>query len=480
MVAFAGGSLGVAGAFWLVRALRVMESFQLPAPEAIRVDPTVLAFAAGITLLTGLLAGLAPALAASRPNLQLAIKGSSPGTARGWSGGLRSTLVITEVALALVLLLGAGLLLRSMQKLLSVPMGFEPGQVLTLRLRLQSQRYREPAQSAAFVRNLLERVRALPGVQSAAVISSLPLTNYNQGRTLYFEDATAPAAAPAERPSAATMSVTPAYFATFGIPVLAGRGVEEADGPGAPLVAVVNRAFARRFYGAVNPVGHHLRFGGTPDPQPWITIAGVAGDVRHMGPDHEVEPELYFPFAQQPLGLVGLAVRCSAAPEMLSAALRREILALDSDLAIFNLSTMSNRLSKATGPQRLELALVGFFALLATVLAALGVYGVIAYAVSQSTREIGVRLALGAAPGAVQRAVVGRGLKLGLTGVALGLAAGYALTTLMASLLFQTEAHDTFTFTGAGAVLLAVVLLASYWPARRAARVDPMVALRWE
>jgi predicted permease len=485
MAALAGGGLGVAGAFWLVKAVRVMEGLRLPAPDAVRVNPAVLLFAASVTLLTGLLAGLAPAWAASRPHLQQAMNRSTRGAARGWSGGLRSVLVVAEVALALVLLLGAGLLLRSMQKLLSAPMGFDAARVLTLRMRLQNQRYQQPGQVAAFAGTLLERARSIPGVERAAVTNSLPLTNYNLGATLYFE--TSPtdggpgsAAPPNGRPSSAILMATPDYFATLHIPLIAGRGVEEADVPTAPPVALVNRAFARQYYAGGNPVGRHLQLGVDPEPRPWVTVVGMVGDVRHQGPEGEPEPEVYLPFAQHPAGVMGLAIRSYEAPEALTSALRKEIHAIDPDLPIFDVSTMDSRLAKATASQRLELALLGFFAVLATVLAALGVYGVIAYAVSQGTREIGVRLALGAAPGAVERTVVGRGLRLGIAGVALGMAGGYALTTWLATLLYETRTHDPLTFAVAGGVLLAMAVMASYFPARRVSKVDPMTALRCE
>lgn len=306
--------------------------------------------------------------------------------------------------------------------------------VLTLRMLLQNQRYRSPGQSATFVRTLVERARSLPGVEHAAIANSLPLTNYNLGTVLDFEedgkDGTPGAGAPPNgRPMSAVPEVTPDYFPTLGIPLMAGRGIEDADGPDALPVAIVNQAFARRFYAGRNPIGRHLHMGMNPAPQPWVTVVGMVGDVRHLGPDRESEPELYVPFAQHPSPVVGLAIRSHLPPELLTAAVRQMIHGIDPDLPVFAVSTMEGRLANATASQRLELALVGFFAALAVVLAALGVYGVIAYAVSQGMREIGVRLALGAAPGAVQRTVVGRGLKLGMAGVGLGLAVGYGRTT---------------------------------------------------
>jgi len=478
LVACAGGSLGLAGAWWLVRVLRVLEALRLPAPDTIRVNTSVLLFATAVTLLAGVLAGLAPALKASRPDLQEAIKGSSRAVARGWRGGLRSVLVVAEVAMALVLLLGAGLLLRSVQKLLAVRMGMDPARVLTLRLRLVSERYRAEEQRADFVRDLLDRARSLAGVDRAAVISSLPLTNYNLGAALHFQGQPDP---PRGRgPNAAILAVSPDYFSTLRIPFLAGRGFEVADRTGTPPVALVNVAFAHRFYPGQDPIGKHLRIGAPDASQPWMTIVGVAGDVHHRGPERPPEPEVFVSYAQQPLQTAALAIRSAMKPEPLTAAVRREIHALDPDLPIFDIATMEDRLARSTAPQRMELWLVGSFALLATALAALGVYGVIAYAVSQSTHEIGVRLALGAPPGLVQRQVVGRGMLLGMAGVVLGLAGGFALTRYLASLLFETGSHDAATFAGASVVLLAMALLASYLPARRAARVDPIAALRSE
>jgi len=479
LVAGAGGGLGIAGAYWLVRALRVVEALRLPAPDAIRVNPSVLLLASAVTLAAGVLAGLAPALMASRPDLQEAMKGTSRAVARSWRGGLRSVLVVAEVAMALVLLLGAGLLLRSVEKLLAVRMGMRPERVLTLRLRLESERYRSDEQRAALVRDLLDRASALPGVEHAAVVNSLPLTNYNLGATLHFEGR--PEAPRGVRgPNAAILSVSPGYFSTLGVPLLAGRNFDAADRPGAPPVALVNAAFANRFYPGQDPIGKHLRIGAADASQPSITIVGVAGDVHHRGPRQPPEPELFVPFAQRPMAIVALAIRSATRPEPLTSAVRSEIHALDPDLPIFDIATMDDRLARSTAPERLELGLVGFFALLATALAALGVYGVIAYAVSQATHEIGVLMALGAPPGLVERQVVGRGMWLGAAGVVLGLAAGFALTRSLAALLFETGSHDAATFAGASAVLLAAAPAASYLPARRAARVDPMAALRCE
>ena len=473
LVACAGGILGIAGAYWLVRVLRALEALRLPTPDAIRVNTPVLLFASVLTLLAGVLAGLAPALTASRPNLQDAMKSSSRAVAGGWRGGLRSVLVVAEVAMALVLLLGAGLLLRSVQKLLAVHLGIDSARMLTLRLRLSSGRYAAAPARTAFIQGLLDRARALPGVEHAAAINSLPLTNYNLGAAVRFEGQPDPG--PGRVPSAAILDISPDYFSTFGIPLLAGRGFAEAEGT---KVAVVNLSFTNRFYPGADPIGKHIRLG--PPDSPWITIVGVAADVHHLGPDRPAAPEVLVPYAQQPPGIVAFVIRSAIDPQPLTSALRREIHALDPNLPLFDVATMEGRVSQSTAPQRLQLALIAFFALLATVLAALGGYGVIAYAVSQNTHEIGVRLALGAPPGLVQLRVVGRGMVLGLGGVLLGLTGGLALTRYLASLLFETGPRDIAAFAGASVLLLAMALLASYLPAHRAARVDPAAALRAE
>jgi putative ABC transport system permease protein len=471
LVALCGGTLGIGGAFWLVNLLRRLEALQLPAPDAVQVNGHVLLFGIALTLFSGILAGLAPALLASRPDLHDAMKIGSRSIARGWRGGTRSALVAAEVAMALVLLLGAGLLLRSMYRLITVPLGIEPTRVLSLRLRLPRERYRDDRGQAAFADELLRGVRALPGVERAATTSAVPLTGHNLGFSLRFEGE--PDQSDSHRIGAAVMTVSPGYFATLGIPLLAGQ--ELPDRPSGPPVAVVNRSFARRFYADGNAVGKRFGLGRGGD---WVTITGIVGDVRQESPQHEPEPEIFLPNRQRPSNSVGLAVRSAVPPESLTAALRQEIHALDPDLPIYDISSMEDRITRATAPQRLELWLVGAFAALATILAALGVYGVIAYAVSQSTHEIGVRLALGAPAGRVQRAVIRKGMQLGLAGVALGLAGGWALTRYLATLLFETTPRDAATFASASAILLAIALLASWLPARRAARVDPATALR--
>jgi putative ABC transport system permease protein len=473
LVAAAGGALAILGALWLVDALRTLAALNLPAPSAIQVNGPVLAFAVAITLASGLLAGIVPAVTASRPNLAEAMKTGGRSLTRGGRGGLRSALVVGEIAMAMVLLLGAGLLLRSMQKLLTVPLGMRPEGVATLRLRLSNARFHENARRVAFVEELVARVRALPGVEHAAITNSIPLNGHNLGLIMRVEGQ--PALPPGESPATAVMTVTPDYFAAVGAPLLAGRAFGDVEP--APA-AIVNRSFATRYFAGQDPVGKRLQLGNLGDVAPWMTIVGVVADTRQSGPRQRPEPEVFRPYSQEPTTGVGLIVRTAGRPEGLIAGLRAQVRQLDPELPLFDVATMEDRVAHATASQRLELGLVGFFAAVALALAGIGVYGAIAYAVGQSTQEIGLRLALGAPPAAVQRTVVGRGMRMGAAGVALGLAGGYALTDYLRTLLFETREHDLATFAGAAAVLLGIALLASYLPARRAARVDPVVVLR--
>ncbi len=462
----------------MIGVLRKIQTLDLPSPDAIQLNGAVLAFAVGLTLATGLLAGLVPALAASKPDLAGAIKTSNRSVTRGWRGGLRRALVIGEVAMALVLVLAAGLLLRSMRKILMEPLGVETDRVVTLRLRLRGERYREDRRRAAFVDSLVARAQALPGVERAAMTSAVPLTGHNLN--FIFRVEAQPNLPPGQAPSAAVMSVTPGYFSAAGVRLLAGRAFRDSDAAGAPPVVIVNRRFAQRQFPAQDPIGKRLQVGNTGDAAEWITVVGVVADTRQEGPLRPADPELFRPNGQMPANQAGLVVRTLVAPEGLVAALREQVRALDPALPVYDIATMDERVSRATASQRTQLGLIGFFAAVAMVLAALGVYGVIAYAVSQSTHEIGLRLALGAPPAQVKRAIVGHGMRMGIAGVAIGLAGGYALTRYLRTLLFETGEHDLPTFVSAAAALLLMALLASWLPARRAARMDPLVALRCE
>jgi putative ABC transport system permease protein len=390
---------------------------------------------------------------------------------------MRRALVVGEVALALVLLLGTGLLLRSMQRLLSQPLGLDPTRVVSMRVRLGGRLYRDDVRRAAFVDELVARARALPGVERAAATSSVPLTGYGLGMT--FRPEGTPIPAPGQGAQSAVLLVTPDYFATMGVPLIAGRGFTEADGPDTAPVAIVNRSFAEKFFRGQEAVGKHIQFA-ISDKGPWVTIVGVTADTRHRGPTRPPEPEIFRPNRQMVTMQAVLAVRASVSPLTLVGALRAQVRQLDPELPVSDVMTMEARVARATASQRLELGLIGFFAAVATVLAALGVYGVIAHAVSQRTHEIGLRLALGAAPGRVLRSVAAGGMRMAVAGVVLGLAGGYGLTRYLRTLLFEVGEHDAITFAGASGVLLAMALLASWLPARRAARVDPVVALRCE
>ena len=373
--------------------------------------------------------------------------------------------------MALILLFGAGLLLRSMYRLLTVQLGIEPTRVLSLRLRLPRERYPDGPRQTVFADELLRRVRALPGVEHAATTSAVPLTGHNLGYSLRFEGE--PDLSDSHRVGAAALVVSPGYFATMRIPLLAGRELPDRDaGP----LAVVNRSFARKLLCGRKRRRQALRPGHGGN---WITIIGIVGDVHQKAPQVEPEPEIFLPNRQQPSNFVGLAVRSRVPAESLavSTAASRST----NSIPILPSST-SPRWRTGSRARPLQSGWKsgwsGLFAALATILAALGVYGVIAYAVSQSTHEIGVRLALGAPAGRVERAVIRQGMKLGLAGIVLGLAGGWALTRYLATVLFETTPRDAATFASASLILLGVAVLASWLPARRAAKVDPAIALR--
>ncbi len=475
LVALAGGGVGVLCAYWLIESLRAAPALGLPSPDAVQLNGAVLAFGLAVTLATGVFAGLLPALLASRPALAETMKASSRTVSRGWTGGVRRALVVGEVALALILLLGAGLLLRSVYRLLTQPLGIDATRVVTMRVRLGGSQYREDVRRAAFVDEWVARARAVPGVEHAAATSSVPLTGYGLG--MRFRPEGAPMPGPGQAPGTAVLLVTPDYFATMRVPLLAGRAFTDADGPDGALVAIVNRSFAEKYFGGQNAVGKHIQFA-MADNGPWVTIVGVAADTRHRGPMRAPEPEVFRPHRQMAMFQPALVVRASVPPLSLVPALRAQARQIDPELPVFDVMGMEERVALATASQRLELGLIGFFAAVATVLAALGVYGVIAHAVSQRTHEIGLRLALGAPPGRVERSVAAGGMRMAVAGVVLGLAGGYGLTRYLRTLLFEVGEHDAMTFAAASAVLLGMALVASWLPARRAARVDPVVALR--
>ncbi|MBS1791424.1 MAG: ABC transporter permease [Acidobacteria bacterium] len=477
LLALIGGGLGVLIAYWLVDLLKRIAPDGTPRIEEIAINSRVLLFSLAASVLTGLLCGLAPALQATKPDLNQTLRDSGAGNKGSiGSGRIRSGLVVVEMALALTLLVGAGLLLRSFIKLQSVDPGFTAEHVLTARFGLPQSTYPKREQVANFHHQLQERLEALPGVQSVAYSSSVPMTGFDTDTGFVIEGRPIPP--PDERPSSWFSVVSPEYFDTMKIALKQGRTFTAADQENAPKVVLISEATARRYWPNENPVGKRVGFGlEKPD---WREIVGVVGDVHHFGLSLDSRPTMYFCSLQISRGVTNVLLRVQGDPLAYTPALRREVQALDKNLALSTTQSMEEAMASTIATPRLLMLLFGGFAVVALLLAALGIYGVMAYSVSLRTHEVGIRIALGASARNVLSLIVGQGMKLALIGVAIGLAASLAVTRLMKTLLFGVNATDPLTFGAIPMLLLAVVLLACWIPARRATKVDPMVALRYE
>jgi predicted permease len=481
LLALLGSAAGVALAAAAMRAFVAAVPDDLPRVAEVGIDGTVLLATAGAALATGLLFGLAPALQASTPILVGTLKQGGRG-ASGHAGRRRASdaLVVAEVALAVVLLAGAGLLTRSFTRLLEVDPGFRPERVTTFTVTLPPAKYGKDAQLQAFAAALVERLARLPGAQSAAVVSGLPLSD--AGFSLSFTVDGRPAPDPGAEPSAQVRVATPAYFATMGIPLVRGRAFTERDRDGSPQVVVINREAARRFFPGEDPLGRRVQLGWTRDSvRMGGEIVGVVGDVRQFGLDAAPVPEIYAPYDQFPLDELSAVVRSTADEQDQAAVLAAvwgAVGELDRDLPVYALRTLEELVSESVARPRFYMLLLGAFAAVALLLSAVGIYGVMSYAVRQRTREIGIRVALGATGGRVLRMVLGQGLTLALAGAILGLLAALWVTRLMASLLYGVSPTDPPALAAGAVVLVAVAALACYLPARRAARADPLTAIR--
>jgi len=475
VLSLVGGGLGLLLAWWGVDLL-VSAGARLPRIEEIRIDGTVLAFTAGVALLTGLLFGLAPALQASSADFHESLKEGGRQTGLG-SGRqrLRSLLVVSEVALSLVLLIGAGLLIRSFVRVLDNDMGFDPSRVLALDLSLPLSSYGEPEKQAAFFKELLARVNRLPGVKGAAVVSHLPLGGNNTNSGLLIEGRTWPRD---ELPLADDRLVSADYFRVLGIHLVRGRTFTPRDVESSLHVAVINESLARRFFSHTDPIGKRIDMQWKTSG--WQEIVGVVGDIKHDGLDLPSEPAVYVPYLQTPDSGMTLVVRATGDSLGLVGAVRAQVYGVDRNQPVSRVRTMEELVAESVGPRRLSMSLLSGFASLALFLAAVGIYGVMSTSVAQRTHEIGVRMALGARRADVIRLVVGQGAKLTLAGLGLGLAVALPLTRLLSVLLFGVSATDPLTFCGVSFLLTVVALLACYLPARRASRVDPMAAIRCE
>ena len=490
LLSLAGGAAGLMLALWGVDLLVTLAPEGTPRLGEVGLDARVVAFTFGVSLLTGVVFGLAPALHSSKVDLNESLKEGGRGGAEGAGRGrLRGLLVVGEFALALVLLASAGLLVKSFARVLEESPGFESRGVLTMRVVLSQSKYGSYDQHRGFYSNLFERLRRLPGVEAVGANNMVPLSGSGGSRTFLIEGRPVPEGQP--KPEEQLRFVTPGYFEAMRVPLLRGRDFTERDVAGQTRVAVVSRSTAERHWPGEEAVGKRIAYAGigrghdqTPE---WIEVVGVVGDVKHRGLDLESKPEIYVPvyqplFSSRPTPPLSLyvAVRTKGDPAALAAAVRREVAAVDPEQPLANVRTMGERLAESVAQRRFNMTLLGVFACVALLLAAVGVYGVMAYAVARRTHEIGVRVALGAQRGDVVRLVVRQGMWLALAGVAVGVAGAYAATRLMTGLLYGVSPTDPLTFVGVSALLTAAALLACLIPARRATKVDPMIALRYE
>ena len=480
LIAFIGGAVGVLLAWWGTNLLIALKPQNLPRLDEIGVDLRVFGFTLGVSLLTGLIFGLLPAWTASRAAVSSGLKeGGRSATSSRSQQRLRNAFVVGELAVALVLLVGAGLLVKTFWKLRNVDPGFTPDHLVTMRVELPETRYKEVDPQTRFRTQALANMNSLPGTQ-AAMVSELPLSGDSLDHDFVIEGR--PPIAPGDEPSLETRSVMGDYFHVMHIPLKTGRDFQTPDfDQKAPLVGIVNDEMVKQYFPGENPLGKRVRWARDPEVH-WIEIVGVVGNVKHFGLDLPEQPALYSPYTQiDPWKRwMSFAVRTQADPFAMTQALKEQIWKVDSQLPITRVQTMNEVAAASFDARRFNMFLLTLFASLALVLAAVGVYGVMSYAVTQRTHEIGIRMALGAQVGNVMRLVMKSGLMIATVGVVLGLAGAFALTRLMSSLLFAVEPTDKATFTGVSLCLLLIALAACYIPARRATRVDPLQALRYE
>jgi len=477
LLACAGAILGIAGAYAALPAVRTVNALHLASPNDLLINPVVLLVALALTACSVFLFGLGPALGASALTPNDTIKAGAKSIAgASWSDRARSGLVAGQVAFALILVLSAGLLLKSAARILSNPLGMQPADLITARFRVDPQRYTTDEKTIALGEDIVERIRQIPGVESAGLTNALPLGGYSLGAAVVFEGRPAPP--PGARPSVAIVAITPDYLRTLETPILVGRGIEQQDRYGAARVALVNQTFVRHFFPGVDPVGRRFRWGA--DGAPWTEIVGIVADVRHNGQDTDPVPEIYVPFAQVGGIALGLAIRSRQPLESLAPAIRNQFRKADATIPVFNLVTMQQRIATNMEQRRIELSVIGSFSVLAFFLAITGVYGVINYAVTRRMREIGVKLALGAKPSKIAAEVIRRGLLLAVGGLLPGFFLSYAAARYLSSLLYKVTPNDLESYVIAALLLLAAIAVASLFPARRASRTDPVRALRWE
>lgn len=477
LLALIGGGLGLLLAYWMVDLLKSISPDGTPRMDEVAIDGRALLFSLGVSMLTGLLCGLVPALQASKSDLNQSLReAGAGGKATAGGGKVRSALVVAEIATALTLLVGAGLLMRSFLVLQSVDPGFSPVNILTARIGLPQTAYPKREQVSTFYNQLHERLKALPGVQSVSFGSSVPMTGVNTDTGFIVEGRPLPP--PDQRPTAWFSIVGHDYFHTLSIRLREGRTFDDRESQNSPGTVVISQSMARRYWPGETAVGKRIGFGG--DQVQWAEIVGVVSDVNQFGLSTDARPTFYFSERQRSRNFMTLVLRANGDPQRYVSSIRSEVQALDKNLAVSSVETMEGIISDSIAVPRLVLLLFGSFAAVAMLLAGLGIYGVMAYSVTQRTHEIGIRVALGAQARDVLKLVLGQGMKLTILGILFGLAASFALTRLMTDLLFGISPSDPLTFAGIALLLSLVALLACYLPARRAMKVDPMIALRYE
>lgn len=479
LLSLVGGGLGLVIAIWGVDLLVKLNQNNIPRAQEVSVDSRILIFTFGLSLLTGIFFGLVPAIHASKTELTETLKEGGRTSGAGHRSRFRSALVVSEIALALILLIGAGLMVKSFARLLQVNPGFQTQNVLTMRVSLPSLKYKEQPAVQAFYQQITEKVKNLPGVQSVGAVSTLPLSGGVSSGSFMIEGQEIPEGELG--PHSDRRTANTGYFETIGIPLLKGRYFNERDNAESPKVVIIDETLAGKYWPGQEPVGKRISYNrDSKGDRIWREVVGIIGSIKHKSLDAEYKGTVYSPHNQIAMSNMALVVRSSGSPENMTSMVRGAIQSVDKDVPIFRVSTMEKLVNESVAPKRFSMLLLGIFAAVALVLAGVGLYGVMSYGVSQRTHEIGIRMALGAQRGDVLRMVVGQGMLLALIGMGAGLIGAFALTRVMQRLLFGVSATDPLTFIIVPFILAVIAMLACYIPARRATRVDPMVALRYE